>query len=148
MRSQHHPEVLGTLSDEDFHSLGEILPQAFNSILIEDLAEFIPKAIAADSADVLVSRDMEGKIVSVMVVNVDYGAGKLRGRIDDVATHEDHKEQGHAGAVLDYALDWFRLRGIRRIALTSNDDRQPAHRLYESRGFKIHDTNQFQLDLY
>lgn len=82
-----------------------------------------------------------------MLVNVDFGAGKLRGRIDDVATHTDSLRQGHAGAVLDLAIEWFRSRGVARVNLTSNDGRQAAHRLYESRGFVIKDTNQFQLDL-
>lgn len=141
------PEILGALNEQDFARLSEILPVAFGSITISDLAKFTPLAIEVPSADVLVSRNSRGQIASAMVVNITFGLGKLRGWIDDVATHEDSREQGHGGALLDFALDWFKDKEVKRIALTSNDDRQPAHRLYESRGFKIHDTNKFQLDL-
>lgn len=147
VRPQLTAEVLEALNEDDLTSLIEILPSAFSSIEPKDVAEYIPRAIDVDGADVIVARSPEGKLVSVALVNIDYGAGKLRGRIDDVATHEDYKRQGYAGATLDKAVDWFRVRGIRRIALTSNNGRQPAHRLYESRGFRVKETNQFQLDL-
>lgn len=143
----HNPEVLTALNEQDFTRLAEILPAAFGSIAVSDLAEFTPIAIEAPNSDVLVSRDDRGAIASVMVVNITFGLGKLRGWIDDVATHEDSRRRGHGGALLDFALDWFRYRQVKRIALTSNDDRLPAHHLYLSRGFKIHDTNKFQLDL-
>ncbi len=147
LRFQPQPEVLGGLVDQDLTRLEEILPAAFGAIEPSDVAKFIPLAIIADSAEVLVSRNQDGHIASVMIVNVDYGAGKLRGRIDDVATHRDSQRQGHAGTVLDFAIDWFRQRGVTRISLTSSNQRLPAHGLYFSRGFEIHDTNQFQLDL-
>jgi GNAT superfamily N-acetyltransferase len=148
LRSSPELEVLSTLDDNDLTRLTQILAPAFNSIRAGDIAEFIPAAISADSADVLVSRNNRGNIASVMLVNIDYGAGKLRGRIDDVATHKDSLRQGHAGAILDFALEWFRLRGVKRVNLTSRDGRDPAHELYRSRGFTIHDTNQFQIDLF
>lgn len=143
----HHPEVLSGLTDRDFNRLTEILPAAFGSVAVSDMVEFVPQVVAAPSADLLVSRNEDNAIASVMVVNIDFGVGKRRGRIDDVATHENSRQQGHGGALLDFALDWFRDRGVTRVALTSNDSRQPAHKLYLSRGFTIHDTNQFQLDL-
>jgi ribosomal protein S18 acetylase RimI-like enzyme len=131
--------------EEDLASLAEILPAAFNSISVKDLEEFIPMVIGADTADVLVSRNEEGKIVSVMIVNIDYGAAKLRGHIDEVATHKDHRRQGHATTILDAAILWFEAKGVNYICLTSNDDRTASHALYESRGFKVRDTNNFEL---
>jgi len=142
-----YAEALASINEADFTRLSEILPTAFDNISVLQLVEFLPIVIEADSADVIVSRDDEGKIASVIVVNVDYGAGRVRGRIDDVATHQDSLRQGHAASALDFALDWFRMRDVRRITLTSNNSRLPAHKLYESRGFMIHDTNFFQLDL-
>ncbi len=147
LHTRPQPEALRALSDDDLIRLEAILPAAFSSIQLEDVAEFIPLAIAAETADVLVSRGQDHQIASVMLVNINFGAGKLRGRIDDVATHADSLRQGHAGAVLDFAIEWFRSRSVARVNLTSNDDRQAAHRLYESRGFARIETNQFQLDL-
>jgi len=141
-------ETLSGLSEEDFLSLVEFMPQAFSSMSPDKIAEFVPKLIEAESADIVIARSPEGKLVSAMVVNIDFGLGKLRGRIDDVATHEEYLRQGYGGAVLDYALDWFRMRGVKKVALTSRSERQAAHRLYESRGFTTRDTNQFELILY
>lgn len=148
VRFSPQAEVLRDPSDEDFAALQDILPKAFSSISTENLTEYVPRLIAADSADMIVARTPEGNIASVLVVNIDFGAGKLRGRIDDVATSETHLRQGYGGVALDHALKWFKDRGVKRVALTSNGDRQPAHRLYESRSFKVKETNQFQLDLY
>jgi ribosomal protein S18 acetylase RimI-like enzyme len=144
---EHRPEILSELSTEDLGRLSEILSGAFDSIKPEEVTEFLPQAIQADNADVLVSRNASSQIASVMIVNAVYGAGKIRGRIDDVATHEDSRRQGHAGAVLDYALQWFRDRGVSRVSLTSSNKRQAAHELYKSRGFTVRDTNSFKLDL-
>lgn len=144
----HNPEILTSMDRPDFKRLGEILPAAFGSIALDDIIEYVPRAIAAESADVIVSRNSEGLIASVMVVNLNYGLGKFRGQVDDVATHLDSLRQGHSGAVLDFAIDWFCERGVRRVSLTSNDNRKAAHELYKSRGFKIHETNHFQLDLH
>ncbi len=146
LRPEHHVEVLGELTADDLGSLEEILVPAFDSISPGDLAEFVPKAIEADSAGVIVARSPEGKIVSALVVNLDYRMGKLRGKIDDVATHEAYRKQGYAGAVLDYALTWFKEHQVKRVDLTSNDGREPSHAPYESRGFEKRDTNHFQLD--
>jgi GNAT superfamily N-acetyltransferase len=150
IRPQPTPERLTALTEADLQSLAEIMTAAFSAITAEDLATFVPMAIEADSADVLVSRSPEGKIVSAMVVNVSFCMGKLRGQIDNFATHDDHERQGHGGAVLDYALDWFRGYGVKRVELTSlsGSERQVAHRMYESRGFEKYDINNFQLVLF
>lgn len=146
-RLEHHPEVLGTPREGDMSRLTDMLSRAFDSIRPSLVEEYIPRVISADAADVLVSRNELGRIASVMIVNIDFGAAKLRGRIDDVTTHPDSRREGHAALLLDFALGWFQERGVRRINLTSGDDKKPAHGLYLSRGFKIRQTNQFQLDL-
>lgn len=145
---QPTPEVLTLLTEADLQSLTEIMPAAFNTMTAEDLAIFVPMAIESDSADVIISRGQEGKIVSAMVLNIDFCLGKLRGRIDDVATHEDHRRQGHSGTALDYALRWFSERGVRLVELTTLNNREAAQRIYESRGFTRYDINNFHLNLH
>lgn len=125
----------------------EIWTTGFPGTDPNSLREYSPEIVRAESSEIIAARDQLGRIASAMVVNIDIGRDKKRGRIDDVATHPDHLRQGYAGLVLDFAVHWFRENGVQRVYLSSSDDKKPAHKLYLSRGFQIHDTNEFQLDL-
>lgn len=140
-------EFLSSSPLSDVDRLVQIWTAGFPSTQPENIQAFVPKIVGAEKSEIVVARNQLGQIASAMVVNIDLGRDKLRGRIDDVATHPELLRQGYGGAVLDFSIDWFRESGVSRVYLASNDDRKPAHQLYLSRGFRIHDTNEFQLDL-
>ena len=140
-------ETLQTYTQTDLQRLAETWTTGFPGTQPEDVRNCIPEIVQSQTAEVIVARNPLGQIASAMVINIDLGRDKKRGRIDDVATHPDHIRQGYAGAVLDFSIEWFSENGVKRVYLASNDDRKPAHALYLSRGFHIHDTNEFQLDL-
>lgn len=143
----HFVETLTGLNDGDLSRLQDIMTGAFDSKNPDDVALYLPRAIEAPTADVVVARTPVQEIASVMLVNMLFGADKLRGQIDDVATHVEDLRRGYASSVLDFSIEWFRKRGVGHVALTSSDKRKPAHGLYIDKGFAIHDTNVFQLDI-
>ena len=140
-------EILSALDASDLDRLIEIWTAGFPNTHPEDIQAYAPRIVSAENAEIVVARNSLGHIASSMVVCVAPGRDKIRGHIDDVATHPLHLRQGYAGRLLDFSIDWFQKREVKRVYLASSDDRQPAHALYLSRGFYIHDTNEFQLDL-
>lgn len=142
-----HVEALISLRPDDVKRLVEIWTSGFPDTDPEDVQTYVPEVVSGEKSELIIARNPLGHIASAMVINVDPGRDKRRGRIDDVATHPDHLRQGYGGAILDFAIEWFREEEVSRVYLASSDDREPAHELYRSRGFYIHDTNNFQLDL-
>jgi GNAT superfamily N-acetyltransferase len=60
------------------------------------------------------------------------GPGARRGNILNVYTQPDFRRRGIARALMETALDWCRVNGIRAVILHASDDGRP---LYESMGF-------------
>ncbi len=146
-RIEHNVEILGMLNTADMDRLVEVWTLGFPGSDPELLRSHTPEIVADPTSGLAVARNPLGYIASVIVVNINPGRDKRRGTIDDVATHPDSFRQGYAGAVLDFCIDWFRDRDVTSVSLTSSDARLPAHGLYYSRGFQVHDTNLFKLDL-
>ncbi|MEO1694371.1 MAG: GNAT family N-acetyltransferase, partial [Pseudomonadota bacterium] len=59
----------------------------------------------------------------------------LRGQIESMHVAASLRGAGIGSAVLDWALEWFRAQGCAVVQLTSNQEREDAHRFYERHGF-------------
>jgi GNAT superfamily N-acetyltransferase len=82
--------------------------------------------------------DLEGEIISscilLVIPNLTRGA-RPYGIIENVITHPGFRRQGHAKAVLQYALELTQSAGCYKVMLLSNRKNQEAHQLYEDLGF-------------
>jgi len=70
------------------------------------------------------------------------GTGPWRGNILNVYTRPESRRMGLARKLIDAALAWCLLRGIRAVILHASDD---GRRLYESLGFEP--TNEMRISL-
>jgi GNAT superfamily N-acetyltransferase len=70
------------------------------------------------------------------------GPGASRGNILNVYTRPERRRRGLARRLMDTALAWCRINGVRMVILHASDDGQ---RLYESLGFKP--TNEMRISL-
>ncbi|MGV9359949.1 N-acetyltransferase family protein [Amycolatopsis sp. NPDC003731] len=61
--------------------------------------------------------------------------GALRGQIEAVRIHADHRGTGLGAALVRWAIDESRRRGCALVQLTSDTSRAEAHRFYERLGF-------------
>jgi GNAT superfamily N-acetyltransferase len=62
--------------------------------------------------------------------------GGLCAELESVHVHADHRGQGIGGALVHAAVDRARALGCYRVQLTSNRQREEAHRFYERLGFQ------------
>ncbi len=61
--------------------------------------------------------------------------GALRGQIEAVRIHADHRGAGLGAYLVRWAIDESRRRGCALVQLTSDTTRTEAHRFYERLGF-------------
>lgn len=66
--------------------------------------------------------------------------------VDDLATREPFRRQGHAGAIMDWLEAEARRLGCSALILESGVQRHEAHRFYLNRGMDI-SSHHFRLDL-
>ncbi|MPM17601.1 Aminoalkylphosphonate N-acetyltransferase [bioreactor metagenome] len=72
--------------------------------------------------------------------------GARSGLIEDVVVDEKHRSQGIGKEMMRYAIDLCRENACYKASLSSNINREDAHRFYESLGFQIHGFS-FQMQL-
>jgi ribosomal protein S18 acetylase RimI-like enzyme len=67
----------------------------------------------------------------------------LIGRIEDVVVDESQRGKGLGRMLMEDLINLGKEKGLQLMTLTSNPQRIPARRLYESLGFEIYDTGVF-----
>ncbi len=74
--------------------------------------------------------------------------GARSGLIEDVVVDEKHRSKGFGKEMMQYAIDLCRQNFCYKVSLSSNLQRESAHRFYESLGFQKHGFSyQIPLDL-
>ena len=61
--------------------------------------------------------------------------GAWRGQIESVRIHPDYQGRGLGSAMMQWAVEQCRNRGCGLVQLTSDRQREDAHRFYERLGF-------------
>lgn len=87
-------------------------------------------ARSGDNADVLVGRDGDGIVASVLV-----GHDGHRGWVYYVSVDPDHQRRDFGRAIMQAAEDWLRQRGIEKLQLMVRGDNTQVQAFYESLGF-------------
>jgi GNAT superfamily N-acetyltransferase len=97
------------------------------------------EAIDADPAQLLivVSDDRETVVGTMQLTFIPGLArrGALRGQIEAVRVHEDHRGGGLGSAMFSWAIEEARRRGCSLVQLTTDKQRADAHRFYTRLGF-------------
>jgi ribosomal protein S18 acetylase RimI-like enzyme len=64
--------------------------------------------------------------------------GRRSGVVEDVAVHPEHQGQGVGRAMMEHAMEQCRLASCYKMTLSSNLNREEAHKFYDSLGFEKH----------
>ncbi len=95
-------------------------------------------AIDADPNQLLVVVTFDDEPVGTLQLTIIPGLarrGALRGQIEAVRIHADHRGSGLGADLMRWAIDESRRRGCALVQLTSDVARTDAHRFYERLGF-------------
>ncbi|MGW3992635.1 GNAT family N-acetyltransferase [Amycolatopsis sp. NPDC004772] len=94
--------------------------------------------IDADPHQLLIVVAFDDKPVGTLQLTIIPGLarrGALRGQIEAVRIHADHRGTGLGADLVRWAIDESRRRGCALVQLTSDTSRAEAHRFYERLGF-------------
>lgn len=64
--------------------------------------------------------------------------GEPSGILEDMVVSDSERGRGVGGQLVRFAMERCREKGCYKLALTSNQHREAAHRFYESLGFRRH----------
>jgi GNAT superfamily N-acetyltransferase len=106
-----------------------LAPQLAREVLERLIRQDDIELIVCDSAGVLTTTCMLALIPQLA------NSARPFGVIEHVVTLAEHRRQGHARRVLEFALDLAWSRSCCKVVLLSGSQRTEAHKLYESVGF-------------
>ncbi len=86
----------------------------------------------------------EGEIAGFCVADIEEDGDRPFGMVCDVLVKENHRGKGIGESLLEKAVGWLRMKGIKDIYLESGKDNASAHRFFEKRGF-VHISEIFKL---
>ncbi|MFD2472491.1 GNAT family N-acetyltransferase [Amycolatopsis silviterrae] len=96
------------------------------------------ETIAGDPNQLLVVATSNDQPIATLQLTLIPGLarrGALRGQIEAVRVHRDHRGSGLGAQLMQWAIDESRRRGCNLVQLTSDTTRASAHRFYEHLGF-------------
>ena len=117
----------------------------------EDLGPYLRafEEIEADPNQLLVVVAAGEQLVGTLQLTIIPGLarrGALRGQVEAVRIHAEHRGSGLGADLMRWAIDESRRRGCALVQLTSDTSRTAAHRFYERLGFEPSHTG-FKLKL-
>jgi len=106
-----------------------------------------------DDAETLISSDLgtiltatsDDEIVGMLAINIVIKLGKREARIDEVIVDESTRGSGLGQQLVQAAIEWAWDHGCNVVELTSKPGREAANKLYQKLGFKIRETNVYQI---
>jgi len=137
--------IVTEITDKIIEAFERLLPQLSSSVVLPD-KEYLEKIIGSGATVLFIAED-NGQIVgtlSLVVYNIPTGT---KAWIEDVVTDEAARGKGVARRLIESALEYARKLGIKKIDLTSSNDRVAAHELYRKTGFVKRDTSVFRIEL-
>ena len=96
-------------------------------------------AIGSDANQLLAVAERDGRVVGTLQLSFIPGLtrrGLWRGQIEGVRVAAGERGGGTGRAMLEWAIEECRRRGVGLVQLTSDKRRVQAHRFYEALGFR------------
>lgn len=127
------PSIVRLLADDALGSSREDI-----SLPLSEAYTSAFRAIGADPNQFLAVACEAGEIVGTLQMSFIPGlarTGAWRGQIEAVRIAAHHRGGGLGRRMFEWAIEECRKRGCTLIQLTSDKDRQGAHRFYEQLGF-------------
>ena len=132
-------------TDELAEAFARLIPQ-LSKTAVPPNRRALAEIIAAPSNTLLLARDRSkgGQIIGTLTLVIFPIPTALRAWIEDVVVDSGARGGGAGAALTLEAMRIAVLKGARTIDLTSRASRVAAHRLYESAGFAVRETNVYR----
>ncbi|MDU1904595.1 MAG: GNAT family N-acetyltransferase [Dysgonomonas sp.] len=137
--------IVTEITDEIVEAFGRLLPQLSSSAILPD-KKYLEKIIESPVLTLFVAEDQDRIVGTLSLIVYEIPTG-TKAWIEDVVTDEAARGKGVARKLVEAALVHIRIQGIKKVDLTSSNDRVAAHELYRKTGFEKRDTSVFRIEL-
>ncbi len=128
----------------------QLEPNGESTISLSNALEIFRKIQSYPNYHIYIA-EQEGETLgtfSLAIVDNLAHFGARSGLIEDVVVDEKHRYRGFGKEMMQYAINLCRQNFCYKVSLSSNLQRENAHRFYESLGFQKHGFSyQIPLDL-
>lgn len=137
-------EKVTTVTEELHEAFQRLVPQ-LSAHKVPPTKDELDELIKSESSILLLAREPDGTgpIAGAICLTVYRVPTGLRSIIEDVIVDETMRRRGIGEALVRKAIDLAREAGAEGVSLTSNPQRQPANKLYQSIGFQLRQTNPY-----
>ncbi|MBS0531057.1 MAG: GNAT family acetyltransferase [Proteobacteria bacterium] len=122
--------AIAEISDADIENVIALWKRCGSTRDWNDPAADIALARKGSNATILLGRDGDGLVASVLV-----GHDGHRGWVYYVTVDPDHRFKNYGRAIMTAAEDWLRARGIEKLQLMVRGDNAQVHAFYQSLGY-------------
>ncbi|SDY55537.1 Acetyltransferase (GNAT) family protein [Pseudomonas sp. NFACC08-1] len=125
-------------------SLNDLLPQLSMNAKAMTMQE-LQQIVGAECSDLLVVKGAGGENIlgALTLIHFRIPTG-VRAWIEDVVVDAGARGQGVGKALIQAAVERSHALGAKTLDLTSNPNRESAHRLYEGAGFSVRETKVYR----
>ncbi|MFF1573719.1 GNAT family N-acetyltransferase [Leifsonia sp. NPDC058292] len=120
MSEEIRVHVAGSLSEEDFTAIEQLLPQLSSSATFD--RDRVTSMLDHDGTDLIVARE-GGQLVGMATLASFPLPTGMRGHLDDVVVDQDLRGRGIARLLLEAVIELARERKLRTLDLTSRPSR-------------------------
>ena len=106
----------------------------------------LQEVVKSPTAELWVARE-GASIVGMATLTLATRISGLSARMDDVVVDASQRGKGVGKSLCEKIIERARARGARSLHLTSRPSREAANKLYQKLGFKLHETNSYQMKL-
>jgi GNAT superfamily N-acetyltransferase len=137
-------EVVKETDPTLLRSLNDLLPQLSKNTQVMTM-EDLKQIVGSECSDLLVVKAADGGSIlgALTLIHFRIPTG-IRAWIEDVVVDANARGQGVGKALIQAAIEKSRDLGAKTLDLTSNPDRESAHRLYEGAGFSVRTTKVYR----
>ncbi|MFJ7312973.1 GNAT family N-acetyltransferase [Pseudomonas sp. NPDC098747] len=143
----NQPAIVEVVQETDpmlLRSLNELLPQLSKNAQAMTM-ENLKQIVNSECSNLLVVRTAGGGSIlgALTLIHFRIPTG-VRAWIEDVVVDASARGQGVGKALIEAAIEKSHNLGAKTLDLTSNPDRESAHRLYERVGFSVRTTKVYR----
>jgi GNAT superfamily N-acetyltransferase len=138
-----HIEKVSSYSDKVLAALQRLLPQLSPGTTITE--SWLREIIDTPGTHLFITRDDDGLITGSFTLTEQKIPTGMKVWLEDVVVDEQARGQGLGDTIVQYAIDYARKLGTKKLDLTSVPERVAANKLYQKWGFVRRETNVYRL---
>jgi len=138
-----HIEKVSSYSDEVLAALQRLLPQLSPGTTITE--SWLREIVDTPATHLFITRNDDKQITGSFTLTEQKIPTGMKVWLEDVVVDEQARGQGLGDAIVQYAIDYARNLGTKKLDLTSVPERVAANKLYRKWGFVLRETNVYRL---